>query len=229
MAETLNTEIDFSAALGEAPRRRPGRPKKVTQAEPKRGRGQPKGPGNPQKPNKTLLDKRDGLEDINSIDDINQSEEGRSATSIKNQMTLKELKFISIYMTGEYTQEQAMILAGYNNYNPTYARYLACRILAKYESKAGDHRKLFREMGAGESLVVKTLLSLINTSKSEKIRLDAATQLAKCLGLHREIIEGQQPVRLIIEGPPEKEEPKRTQQPTSTPEPPPAKPISIVK
>jgi hypothetical protein len=208
MAETLNTEIDFSAALGEAPRRGRGRPKKVTQVEPKRGRGRPKGSGKPQKPyidnnillnNKTLLDREESLEDFNIDDDINKSEEVRSATSIKNQLTLKELKFIELYMLGNYTQVNALKLAGYAGYNEKYLELLARKIIGKFESQADDHRKLFRALGAGETFIVKGLLSLAKNAKSEMVRLRAYESLSKCMGLTKEQIEGAGGVTIIFE------------------------------
>jgi hypothetical protein len=209
MAETLNTEIDFSAALGEAPRRGPGRPKKVTQVEPKRGRGRPKGSGKPQKPyrnnnillnNKTLLDREESLEDFNIDDDINKSEEVRSATSIKNQLTLKELKFIELYMSGNYTQVNALKLAGYIGYNEKYLELLARKIIGKYESQVEDHRIICRALGAGEVAVINGLLNLAQGAKSEMVRLNAWSQLSKILGLTKEQIEGAGGVTIIFEG-----------------------------
>jgi hypothetical protein len=114
-------------------------------------------------------------------------------------MSVKELKFLGYYLSGDYTQEEAMKLAGYEGYSKSGLYYIAGKICNKYEAQADDHRNIARAMGAGEILVFKTLLELMK-SKSEKIKLDATVNLAKILGLTKEQLEGAGGVTIIFEG-----------------------------
>jgi hypothetical protein len=118
--------------------------------------------------------------------------------SLKDQMTLKELKFIGYLLTGENTIERSMILAGYDGYHQKSLYRLGRKIVEKYESQGQDHKIIARAMGAGETLVFKTLLSLMK-SNSEKIKLDATVNLAKILGLTKEQIEGAGGITIIFE------------------------------
>ncbi len=121
--------------------------------------------------------------------------------SIKNQLNEKELKFLELYLSGEYTIEKAMNAAGYIGYNLKYLYRLSRKIVEKFESRAADSRKIARAIGAGEVFIIKTLYSLAKDSKSEKIRGDNAMNLAKILGLTKEQLEGAGGVTIVFEGP----------------------------
>jgi hypothetical protein len=152
---------------------------------PKRGRGRPKGSTKAKPP-------CDPSEFENS--DI------KSAANFKEQLTLKEMNFLQIYFSGRITIEKAMIAAGYKDYNPKWRYVIARKILEKYESQAGDHRKIFREIGAGEVAVVRGLLELAQNARSENVRRQAWADIAACLGLKKEILEPFQGVQVIIRG-----------------------------
>jgi hypothetical protein len=117
---------------------------------------------------------------------------------LKEQLTLKELKFIELYLTGDLTVDKAMELAGYGEYSKDWRYKLSQKIIIKYESQAGDHRKIFRDIGAGELAIAQGLLKLATTAKSEMVRLNAWLGLAKCLGLTKEVVEGVQGIKIII-------------------------------
>lgn len=136
------------------------------------------------------------------VDDIDLSDNSnfKSATKLKDQMTLKELKFIGYFLTGENTIERSMILAGYDGYHQKSLYRLGRKIVEKYESQVDDHRKIFREMGAGEVAVVEGLLQLARHAKSEMVKLNAWSMIAKCLGLTKEILEGAGGVTIVFEG-----------------------------
>jgi hypothetical protein len=117
---------------------------------------------------------------------------------LKSRITEKELRFLELYLTGEYTIDKAMILAGYEGYHPKSLYRLSRKIVAKHESQAGDHRKIFRAIGAGETAVAQGLLDLARHAKSEMVRLNAWTALAKCLGLTKEVVEGVEGISIVI-------------------------------
>lgn len=137
------------------------------------------------------IDKSDSINDFNSLPDN---------WSFKQILTVKAKKFLSLYISGNYTILSAMRTAGYEGNSESALYDMARRIRCKVEVQADDHKKLFRELGAGEVLVVKTLLSLIE-DPSAKIRLGAVTQLAKILDLTKEQLEGAGGVTLVFEGP----------------------------
>jgi|WetSurMetagenome_2_1015567.scaffolds.fasta_scaffold174819_1 hypothetical protein len=121
---------------------------------------------------------------------------------IKGEFTLRELRFIHFYLSGQVdgkkTIEESMILAGYENVGETYRRQLGRNIIRKYECQTDDHRKIFRAVGAGETAVAQGLLTLAQTAKSEMVRLNAWTALAKCLGLTKEVVEGVEGIQIVI-------------------------------
>ncbi|MBU4448706.1 MAG: hypothetical protein KKD99_08975, partial [Proteobacteria bacterium] len=111
----------------------------------------------------------------------------------------KELKFLELYLSGNYTKEKAMKAAGYVGYHEKYLYHLSGKIIEKYECQAGDHRKIFREMGAGEVAVIEGLLKLARGAKSEAVRLNAWSMIAKCIGLTKDQVEGVGGITIIFE------------------------------
>jgi hypothetical protein len=207
----LDDDIDLSAALPPGPppppKRGRGRPRSATPPAPK-----PRNPGRKVRKDKGIIKKPGNAAtapyiDINNIlnsgvvvDDNSDKGELLTAKDIKAKMSVKEMKFISLYFTGDYSQIKAMKLAGYEAAQDSYLYLLAKKILEKYETQAGDHRIIARAMGAGEVLVFQTLLGLIK-SKNERIRLDATVNLAKILGLTKEQVEGAGGITIIFEQP----------------------------
>ncbi len=154
-------------------------------APPKRGRGRPRKPI-------TVTE----LEDINP-----DSNEVKSARSLKSELTLKELKFLEIYLTGGVSIDKAMISAGYGNYSEDGRYYIAKKIKEKYETRTGDHRKIFRALGAGEVRICRGLLSIAEDKKNPAdVRRKAWADLASCMGLKSEVVESFQGVSIIIRG-----------------------------
>lgn len=198
-------DIDLGAALPTKPRR--GRPRTATPKPPKdpnrkvrKDKGVKKTSKTPESPyidNNILVGDNINKGDIISL----IGDKGvHSAIDLKSIITEKEARFLQLYVSGDYTIEKAMLLAGYEGYSQNHLYWISGKIINKIESQTEDHRKLFREMGAGEMIVIKTLLSLIKTSKNELIRLNATSQLAKILGLTKEQIEGAGGITLIFEG-----------------------------
>jgi hypothetical protein len=153
---------------------------------------------------------------------INKSEENQGIIDIsddnlcgkydlKEDMTDKELRFIYFYLAGGITIEDSMKLAGYTGYHPHYLYKLGKMIVNKYECQTDDHRKIFRAVGAGETTIAQGLLFLAQNAKSEMVRLNAWTGLAKCLGLTKEVLEGVEGIQIVINssrGLPAQETPK---------------------
>jgi hypothetical protein len=117
---------------------------------------------------------------------------------LKSQLTLKERRFIELYLTGDLTVDKAMESAGYEGYHKKSLYRLGRKIVEKYESQAGDHRKIFRSIGAGEVAVAKGLLKLATTAKSEMVRLNAWATIAKCLGLQKEQVDAVTGISIVI-------------------------------
>jgi hypothetical protein len=109
--------------------------------------------------------------------------------SMKGQLTLKEQLFVELYLTGDLTLDKAMESAGYIGYHPNSLYRLGRKIVQKYESLVGDHRKIMRAMGYGETKVLNLLIDSAINAKSEMVRLNARTFLAKCLGMQQDVID----------------------------------------
>lgn len=118
--------------------------------------------------------------------------------SLKSQLTVKELKFIELYLSGEYTKEKAMIAAGYKGYSKNHLYFISGKIVEKYELQAGDHRKIMRSMGYGEVKILQLLINSATKARSETVRLNARIALAKCIGIQKEVLEGAEGVQIII-------------------------------
>lgn len=127
----------------------------------------------------------------------------------KAQLTDKELRFIAAYLSGNMSKENAMIEAGYGDYSQNHRYFLAKRIIEKYESGAGDHRKIFRAVGAGEVAVARGLIDLARNAKSEMVRLNAWAMIAKCLGLQKDVVDLAGGISIVVNTGP--------QQPTGQP------------
>jgi hypothetical protein len=113
-------------------------------------------------------------------------------------MTLRELKFVEIYLSGQISLDKAMILAGFEEYSETYRARLGTKIVRKYECRTDDHRKIMRALGWGEVRVIQSLIEAATGFKSEQVRLNARLGLAKCLGLTKEIVEGVEGISIVI-------------------------------
>ncbi len=211
-------DIDLSAALPQCP----------PPPEPKRGRGRPR-INRPQPPRKYKVRKDKGVKrkpqppdpsqfpyiDNNNIlvnndvierDYVNKSDdmgkgELQSAKDLKAKMTPKELRFIGFYLAENMSKIKAIKSAGYQAANDSYLYLLAKKIIEKYESQAQDHRIIARAIGAGEVFIIKTLYLLAKDSKSEKMRREAAMDLAKILGLTKDQVDGAGGITIIFEAP----------------------------
>jgi hypothetical protein len=132
------------------------------------------------------------------VDPVDFEENGSGDIEVKTELTGRELAFLKLHLIQGVDQVKAMKSSGYRSSQDKYLQYAAKKILVKYESRTEDHRRIFREIGAGEVAVAKGLLNLATTAKSEQVRLNAWTVIAKCLGLTKEIVEGVQGVRIVI-------------------------------
>jgi hypothetical protein len=171
--------IPTSYPMVEGPLKRPGQSKgsKATK-KPKVNSSNPQAnpPGSPH---------GGGDHIYNNINNINKSIDSKSNINcsdllskqididIKAEFTEKELKFLKIYLLGDVTQEMAMIFAGYKSTQPRYIRFLAKKIIQKYESMGGDHQKIFREIGFGEVEIAMGIKNLAQNAKSEMVKLNA--------------------------------------------------------
>ena len=197
------------------PKRGRGRPRKpAPPPEPKRGRGRPRSTTpqapKPRNPNRKVR-KDKGVRkaqapapppiyiDIGGSIDSNSKGGDSPAIDLKSKMTVKELSFLSSYLSGGVTVIQAMDSAGYGDYHENARYQLARKIIQKYETQAPDHRNIFRAMGAGEVAVVEGLLNLAQKGKSEAVRLNAWSMIAKCIGLTKDQVESAGGITIIFE------------------------------
>lgn len=118
---------------------------------------------------------------------------------LKSEITLKELQFLEIYLTGEHSINNAMKLAGYKDMTDRNRYLLAKKIVCKHESRAGDPRKILRMAGLGEIKIALTILELMK-SDSQTVRVRACELAAKCLGMTKEGAELPQGISIIIKG-----------------------------
>jgi hypothetical protein len=164
-------------------------------SSPKR-RGRPKTSAKTQPANPAVPEGQHITANVDVLADLVDRVDSKS--DLKANMTQRELKFLEIYLTGKHNIDKAMILAGFEGYHPNSLYRLGRKIVQKYEHQAGDHRKIFRAIGAGEVAVAQGLLKLAQNAKSEMVQLNAWTALAKCLGLTKEILEGVEGIQIII-------------------------------
>lgn len=144
----------------------------------------------------------------------------------------QETTFIEILLTGNYTIDNAMKLAGYGGTSQRNRYHIASRIIQKYESGVGDARKIMRATGVGEVAVALKIKELMEDS-SRTIQAKATELAGKYLGMTKETLEIEHGITIVIKGsdrapatpgvPPDRpkaEEPKALPGPT---------PISIIK
>lgn len=134
--------------------------------------------------------------EIGENDDLRQ----QNGIKLKDQLTAMEAKFIELYLSGQLSVDKAMIAAGYEGYHPNSLYRLGRKIVQKYESSAGDHRKIMRAMGYGETKAIEMLIDSAKNAKSDMVKLNARIALAKCLGLNNDVIQTHLGVNIIITG-----------------------------
>jgi hypothetical protein len=139
----------------------------------KRGMPQPGGPELHRGKAKTRAKTRAGKQAL-------QVEASKEKFDLKDQLNLKEQRFIELYLTGDLTVDKAMESVGYVGYHKKSLYRLGRKIVEKYEWSTGDHRKIFRAIGAGEVAIAQGLLNLAQNAKSEMVRLNAWATIAKC-------------------------------------------------
>jgi len=120
--------------------------------------------------------------------------------TLSGQLTMMELRFIEFYLTGDLTVDKAMESAGYKGYHRKSLYRLGRKIVEKYENQAGEHRKTFRAVGAGEVSVAQGLLKLATTAKSEMVRLNSWIAIGKILGLTQDVVAVNQGIQIVIKG-----------------------------
>jgi hypothetical protein len=118
--------------------------------------------------------------------------------SLKGQLTLKEQRFMELYLIGDLTVDKVMESAGYVGHHPNSLYRLGRKIVQKHESQAAGHREIFRSIGAGEIAVAQGLLKLATTARSEMVRLNAWATIAKCMGLQRETVDTATGISIVI-------------------------------
>lgn len=113
----------------------------------------------------------------------------------------RELKALEYWFSGKYkTKWQAARAAGYKGTSKSSLTNTLNGVIKKYDSNK-DHREIMRDIGAGESNIVKLLWEIAKNGKDEKARLQALNILSKCAGMQREVVEGDRGGDIIINVP----------------------------
>jgi len=115
----------------------------------------------------------------------NDNPDFNSARALGEQLTVKELKFLEIYLSGEGDRIQSMKLAGYDGLSDSMLYLISRKIVEKYEAGGGVGPKVLRAVGLGELKIAKLLKSIAETAKSDLVRLEALKFAANCLGMSK--------------------------------------------
>lgn len=157
----------------------------MTETKSKKSRGRPKTGKTKKKASRTMAPKKILEPEIMGPDDSEILEELDVAPiDLKSALTEKEMRFIELRLSGNYSIETAMILAGYEQYSQNHRYFLAKKIIEKFENQVGDHRKLMQKMGLGPARIIEGIANLALNADSEVVRLSAWVNLGKYLGLH---------------------------------------------
>jgi predicted DNA-binding protein YlxM (UPF0122 family) len=144
---------------------------------------------------KRLKEKQD--QDLCAV--LEQSKTSELSTSLKDQLTEREIKFIENYLAGGVTVEKAMIAAGYVGYNTDYLYRLSRKIVQRYEAQAADHREIFRACGVGVARVAKKISEAMDKAKSETVQFNYTQLAAKALGITADVTQASQGLTIVIQ------------------------------
>ena len=78
-----------------------------------------------------------------------------------------------------------MKLAGYDGLSDSMLYLISRKIVEKYESGGGVGPKVLRTVRLGELKIAKLLKSLVETAKSDLVKLEALKFAASCLGMSK--------------------------------------------
>ena len=122
-----------------------------------------------------------------------------NSIEFKTDFTEREKKFLEFYLSGNITMDNAVQKSGYKSKFQQNRHIIAKRILEKYCQSIQDHKIIFRQIGFSEAKLGLMLLNMAENAKSENVRLQALNLASKCLGMHREVIEGLEGFRMVFE------------------------------
>lgn len=123
----------------------------------------------------------------------------------KTPLTLQEIGFLENFFLVPYSpqaeeisQDQAMIAAGFGHLSKPYRSRIAKKILRKYESQAGDVRKIFCDIGLGQTQIARGIKHKAENAVSEMVALNALKLAAQCTRMVEEPQASHQGVNIII-------------------------------
>lgn len=145
--------------------------------------------------------------DINKLDDnlllsgsdIELINDEINSIEFKTEFTPKEQRFLELYLSGSMSMDSSVQKAGYKSKFQQNRSLIGKRILEKYCASIQDHKNIFRQIGFSEAKLALMLLNMAENAKSENVRLQALNLASKCLGMHREVIEGLEGFRMVFE------------------------------
>ena len=129
----------------------------------------------------------------------------RDLVDMKSPLTLQEIGFLEHYFISPYSpqieelsKDDAMILAGFGHLSKLQRNRIANKILGKYESQAGDVRKIFGDIGFGQTQIARGIKDKALNAVSEMVSLNALKLAAQCTRMVEEPATSHQGVNIII-------------------------------
>lgn len=138
----------------------------------------------------------------NPVSEIEQIEENtyndNDIIDLRETLTVKELRFLDLYLLGEENVDKALIQAGYVGYHPHSLYRLGRSIVQKYERQAEDTKKIFQDIGFGQATIAQGIKDKALNAKSEMVSLNAYQLAARCTRMLEEPAQSHQGVNIII-------------------------------
>jgi hypothetical protein len=121
--------------------------------------------------------------------------DNKAETSLLN---AQELAFLSAYLKGGISIDKAMISAGYAHFSQQHRYEIARKVVKAYARGTEDRANILRDIGLSEVEVAHSLKQMIDSARSEQVKLNALALAAKCLRLTDEPVSTHQGVSIHI-------------------------------
>jgi hypothetical protein len=136
---------------------------------------------------------------IYNIKEVSVNEEDIEPIDIKDELSEKERKFVLLHLMAGVRVKDALILAGYREYEDHYASTIGRKIVKKYERQA-DGREIFSDLNFGPAEIARGIMHIAIHAPNLQIRLNALALAAKATGLLKEAIDQAPGVTIVIKG-----------------------------
>jgi hypothetical protein len=156
--------------------------------------------------NDTRVDEGIDLSELMTPQDI---EELNSITP-NSKLTEREEKLIMIFLAYPKLEKWKIAqMAGYKCSSKSAFNNAFNMVMEKYDC-AGDHKRIFRQVGFGEARIAMRIRELALHSKSDQVALNACALAAKCLDMTKTEIDLVEGFGVIVNRPSTQAEPSKT-------------------